>query len=322
MRRREFIALVGAMAASSSLAARDRPPTIGFLGAGTLSTSKDRTDAFLQRLRELGWVEGRNIVIEYRWAEGRNERYAGIVAEFIRLNVDVIVTGGAGAVMAAKRLTSTIPIVFGVASDPVGSGLVASLARPGGNVTGMSIEGPDLAAKRLELLRQVAPRLSRIAIVSNPDSSGATLEQREVRAAAPRLGIDVLPLPIRKVEDIAPGFAALGERFGALYVCADPLVNSNRSLIAGLALAARVPTMFGERENIEAGGLISYGPNIADLFRRAAEQVDKILRHANPADLPVEQPTKFELVINLKTAMELGLTMPPELLGGADEVIE
>ena len=322
MRRREFIALVGAMAASSSLAARDRLPTIGFLGAGTLSTSKDRTEAFLHRLRELSWVEGRNVLIEYRWAEGRNERYSGIVAEFIRLNVDVIVTGGAGAVMAAKRLTSTIPIVFGVASDPVGSGLVASLARPGGNVTGLSFEGPDLAAKRLQLLRQVAPRLSRVAVMSNPDSSGATLELREVQASATVLGIEVLPFSIRKAEDIAPGFAALGERCQALYVCSDPLVNTNRSLITSLALAARLPTMFGERENISAGGLISYGPSIADLFRRAADQVDKILRHANPADIPVEQPTKFELAINLKTARELGLAMPPELLGGADEVIE
>jgi putative ABC transport system substrate-binding protein len=186
----------------------------------------------------------------------------------------------------------------------------------------MSFEGPDLAAKRLELLRQVAPRLARIAVMSNPDSSGATLELREVQAAAPVLGIEVLPFPTRKTEDIEPGFAARKERVEALYVCSDPLVNTNRSLITSLALAARLPTMFGERENIVAGGLISYGPSIADLFRRAAEQVDKILHHANPADIPVEQPTKFELAINLKTARELGLTMPPELLGGADEVIE
>jgi putative tryptophan/tyrosine transport system substrate-binding protein len=322
MLRRDFIMLVGTMATASSLAARDSLPTIGFLGPSTPSTSKDRTEAFLRRLRELNWIEGRSVSIEYRWAEGRTERYAEIAAEFVQLRVDLIFTGGAGAVMAAKHVTSAIPIVFGVASDPVGTGLVASLARPGGNVTGMSIEGPDLAAKRLELFRQVIPALVRLAVFSNPDASGAALELRELQAAARILGIELSPFLVRRVEDISSAFTALRQRTDALYVCADPLVNSHRSVITDDAMAARLPTMFGERENVDTGGLISYGPSIPDLYRRAAEQVDKILRHANPADIPVEQPTKFDLVINLKTAKAFGLDVPPTLLARADEVIE
>jgi putative ABC transport system substrate-binding protein len=322
MRRREFIMLVGTMAVTSPLAARDGPPSIGFLGPSTPSSSKDRTEAFLRRLRELDWIEGHSISIEYRWAEGRTDRYSEIAAEFVRLRVDLIFTGGAGAVIAVKRVTSTIPIVFGVASDPVGTGLVASLARPGGNVTGMSIEGPDLAGKRLELLRQLVPRLVRLAVIGNPDASGAALELREVQAAAHILGIELSPVLIRRVEDITSAFATLTQPSEALYVCADPLVNSHRSVITENALAAQLPTMFGERENVDAGGLISYGPSIPDLYRRAAEQVDKILRHANPADIPVEQPTKFELVVNMKTAKALGITIPPGVLAIADDVIE
>ena len=217
-------------------------------------------------------------------------------------------------VLAAKQATSAIPIVFAVAADPVGSGLVASLARPGGNVTGLSIQAPDLAGKRLELLREVVPGLRRLAILANVGNPGAVLEMGEVQAAAHTLGIEVVTLEIRRAEDIAPAFEALKGRAEALYVVADPLVNTNRVRINTLALAARLPTMYDSREYVEAGGLMSYGPNFPDLFRRAGDYVDKILRGAKPADLPVEQPTKFDLVINLTTAKALGLTVPPSLL--------
>jgi putative tryptophan/tyrosine transport system substrate-binding protein len=295
MRRRQFITLLGGAAAIWPLAAsaqqRPKMPTIGYLGATTASAQSKSRSAFLHRLRELGWAEGRNLGIEYRWAEGRTERAPEIATELVRLNVDIIFTSGAGPVIAAKQATSTIPIVFAVASDPVGTGLVASLARPGGNVTGLSYQGPDLGAKRVELLREVVPRLRRLAMAE-----------------------------IRQIEDITGAFDAL--KADALYVCADPLVNNNRNRIATLALGARVPTIYGEREHVEAGGLMSYGPNLPDLFRRAADYVDKILRGTKPADIPVEQPTKFDLVINLKTAKALGLEVPPTLLARADEVIE
>jgi putative tryptophan/tyrosine transport system substrate-binding protein len=323
MRRREFmVVLAGVMAAASPLAAREKLVTIGFLGASSALSQKERVAAFVHRLRELDWVEGRNVSIEYRWADGRAERYGEFAAEFVRLGADIIVTGGAAAVIAAKQVTSTIPIVFYVAADPVGSGLVASLARPGGNITGMSYVGPDLATKRLQLLRELLPRLVKLAVMANPDTSGAALELREVHKAAPALGLDLIPLLARRAEDIGPAFASLKDA-EAIYVCADPMVNSNRPQIVRLALAARLPTMFGERENVDEGGLLSYGPNIRDLCRRAAELVDKILRHvAAPADIPVEQPTRFELIVNLRTAKALGINVPPELLARADEVIE
>jgi putative ABC transport system substrate-binding protein len=325
MRRREFIALLGSAASSWPLAAQaqqpSKLPTIGFLGAGTPSGWSHWVAAFVQRLRELGWIEGRTVAIEYRWAEGRSERYTEIATEFVRLKVDVIITVG-GAVLAAKQATSTIPIVFAVAADPLGSGLVASLARPGGNITGLSIQATDLAGKRLELLREVVPDLRRLAIMADVGYLAAVLEMGEVQAAAKTLGLEVVTLEIRRVDDIASAFETLKGRAGALYVPANPLVNTNRIHINNLALGARLPTMFGFREYVEAGGLMSYGPNVPDLFRRAGDFVDKILRGAKPADLPVEQPTKFELVINLKTANALGLTVPPMLLALADEVIE
>ena len=276
----------------------------------------------MQRLRELGWIEGRTVVIEYRWAEGRAERYAEIAAEFVRLKVDVIVTGGNEAVIAAKQATSVIPIVFPVAGDPLGTGLVASLARPGGNVTGLSLQFTDLATKRLELLREVALALRRLAIMANVGASGAVLEMREVQATARTLGLEVVTLEIRRVEDIAPAFEAFKGRADALYVCSDPLVVTNRTRVSTLALGARLPTMHGFREHVEAGGLMSYGANFPDLWRRAGDFVDKILRGAKPADIPVEQPIKFDLVVNLITAKALGLTVPPLLLARADEVIE
>jgi ABC-type uncharacterized transport system substrate-binding protein len=327
VRRREFITLLGGAAATWPLAARAQQPgklpTIGFLGAGTLSAQSQRTTAFVQRLRQLGWIEGRTVAIEYRWAEGRYERFAEIAAEFIRLKVDVIVTWATAPVLTAKQATSVIPIVFAVAGDPVGSGLVASLARPGGNVTGSSLQQTDLASKRLELLREIVPGVRRLAIMGNVGSSLIAVEMREVQSMAHSLGLEVGRLEIGRPDDIPLAIkAALNDHMDALYVCADPLVGTNRPRIVTLAQAARLPTMFGEREYVDAGGLISYGPNLPDLFRRAAELVDKILRGTKPADIPVEQPTKFDLLINLITAKALGLSVPPTLLARADEVIE
>jgi putative ABC transport system substrate-binding protein len=325
MRRRDFMTLLGGATAAWPLAARAQQPaklpTIGFLGGTTPATWSLFVAAFVQRLRELGWIEGRTIAIEYRWAEGRGERFAEIAAEFVRLNVDVIVTVG-GAVLAAKQATSLIPIVFAAAADPVGSGLVASLARPGGNVTGLSSQFTDLAGKRLELLREMVPSLRRLAIMANAGYPAAVLEMAEVQATTRTLGLDVVTLELRRAEDIAPAFEALKGRAEALYVCAESLVTTNRVRINTLALAARLPTMHSIREYVEAGGLMSYGPNFPDLWRRAGDLVDKILRGAKPADIPVEQPTKFDLIINLTTAKALGLDVPPTLLARADEVIE
>jgi ABC-type uncharacterized transport system substrate-binding protein len=326
MKRRAFISLLGGAAVAWPLAARGQQPAklpiIGYLGPSTRSIDVHRLGALVQRLRELGWIEGRTIVIEYRWAEGRNEHLAEVTAEFVRLKVDVIVTAGTAAVVTAKQATSVIPIVFAVAGDPVGTGLVASLARPGGNVTGLSNQSADLAGKRLELLREVVPSLRRLAILANAGSPIGVLEMREAQAAARTLGFEVATVEIRRAQDIAPAFDALKGRADALYVCSDPLVTTNRIRINTLALGARLPTMHGQGDNVEAGGLMSYGANYPDLHRRAADYVDKILRGAKPGDIPVEQPTKFDLVINLTTAKVLGLTVPPSQLARADEVIE
>jgi len=325
MRRREFITLLGGAAVTWPFVARAQQPgklpTIGFLGASTPVVWSHWVTAFALRLRELGWTEGRTVSIEYRWAEGRNERYAEIAAEFVRLKVDVIVTVG-GPALAAKRATSVIPIVFAIATDPVGDGLVASLARPGGNATGLSGVQTDTAGKRLELLREVVPALRRVAIIVNVGNPAAVLERSEAQAAAKTLGLESVPLEIRRAEDIAPAFEALKGRADALYVCSEPLVSVNRVRINTLALAARLPTMYGQRDFVDGGGMISYGPNFTGQFRRAAELVDKILRGTKPADIPVEQPTKFDIAINLTTAKALGLTIPSTLLARADEVIE
>ena len=323
--RREFITLLGGAAAAWPVVARAQQPAmpvIGFLGASTPSTESQRVAAFVQRLRELGWIDGRNLTIEYRWAEGRNERYAEIAAEFVRLKVDVIVTNGTPPALAAKQATAVIPIVFAAVSDPVGTGLVASLARPGANATGLSNQISDTAGKKLEFLREVVPGLRQLAIMVNVSNPASVLEMGEVHAAARTFGLEVAASEIRRVEDIASAFDALKDRTDALYVCADPLVNANRVRINTLALGLRLPTMHGYREYVEAGGLISYGPNIPNLFQRAAEFVDKILRGAKPADLPVEQPTKFDPIFNLTTAQALGLTIPESFLVRADEVIE
>ena len=282
--------------------------------------------AFVQRLRELGWHDGQNVLIEYRWVEGRVERISEIAAEFAGSKVDVIVTHGNIAVAAAKRATSDIPIVFAIANDPLGAGLVASLARPGGNVTGLSLQQNDTAAKRLALLREVIPSLRRLAIIANPDNSGSVQEVRDTEAAARTLGFEVVTVEIRRAEDIAPAFGDIKRRADALYVSGDAvlttLLTSQQFDINSFAVSEKLPTMFNQRAMVEKGGLMSYGPSFADLYRRAGDYVDKILRGAKPGDLPVEQPTKFELVVNIKTAKALGLTIPESFLLRADEIIE
>jgi putative ABC transport system substrate-binding protein len=296
--------------------------TIRLLGSGTAAAQSQWTAAFVQRLRELGWTEGRNLVIEYRWAEGHTERLAEMANEFVRLKVDVIVTHNTPPPLAAKHATSEIPIVFATAGDPVRSGIVASLARPGGNVTGLSSQAPDTAGKKLQLLREVIPGLRRLAILSDVGNPNATRQVSEVQGAAHTVGIEVVTFEIRRAEDIADAFEALNGRAEALYVLAVPLLLANRIRINTFALAARLPTMHGVRELVEAGGLMSYGPNWPHMWSRAADLVDKILRGAKPGEIPVEQPTKFDLVINLKTAKALGLQIPDKLLALADKVIE
>jgi putative tryptophan/tyrosine transport system substrate-binding protein len=324
MRRRDFITILGTAAAwpLALHAQQPRAPTIGFLGAGTSSVWSRWTAAFVQRLRELGWDEGRNVAIEYRWAEGRPERYREIAAEFVGLKVDVIVTVGS-AVPATMRATSTIPIVFAIAVDPLGTGMVASLARPGGNVTGLATQTIELPGKRLDLLRGVLPDLHKLAVLSNVNYPAADHEAAEVGAAAGKLGVEIEMLELRRAEDIAPAFEKLKSSGAqAVYVCPDALVNTNVARINSLALSARIPTVHAYRDFLDGGGFISYGPKNTDLFRRAADLVDRILKGAKPADLPVEQPTTFELVVNLTTAKTLGITIPESFLLRADEVIE
>jgi ABC-type uncharacterized transport system substrate-binding protein len=292
------------------------------VGPTSASVASQWTAALVQRLRELGWIEGRTVAIEYRWAQGQTERAAEIAAEFVRLKVDVIVTAGTLNVLAAKQVTSVVPIVFAGAGDPVGTGLVASLARPGSNVTGLSNQSTDLAAKRIELLREAVPGLRRLAIMAFVGAPIAMLEAGEARAAALTLGLEAVTLEIRQVEDITSAFETLKGRAEALHVASGQVLNTNRLLINALALAARLPTIHTFRALVESGGLMFYGPNFQHLSRRAADYVDKILRGTKPADLPVEQPIKFDLVINLKTAKALGLDIPPTLLARADEVIE
>jgi len=326
MRRRGFICLIGAAATVWPLAARAqqlvKQRTIGFLGSSTPSAMSQWVAAFVQRLRDFCWIEGGTVTIEYRWAEGRSSRAAEIAAEFVQLKVDVIVTYGTSSVLAAKQATSVIPIVFAAANDPVGAGLVASLARPDGNVTGLSVQQVDAAGKRLELLREIFPGLRRLAILANVGNPGAALEMGEAQVVARTLGLEVTTIEIRRGEDIAPGFDALKSQAEALYVCTDPLVITNRARIQTSAMGARLPTVYNSREYVETGGLMSYGPNFLDQWRRTAEIVDKILRGAKPSDIPVEQPTKFDLVLNLTTAKVLGLTIPSTLIARADEVIE
>jgi ABC-type uncharacterized transport system substrate-binding protein len=323
--RRAFVAGVGA-ASAWPLGARAQQlgklATIGFLGSTTPAAEADRVAGFVQRLRELGWIEGRTIAIVFRWAEGSTERLLEIATGLVQLKVDVIVTSATAPVMAAKQATPTIPIVFAIAGDPVGNGLVASLARPGGNVTGLSAQITDLAGKRIELLREVLPGLHRLAILADMGSPAVVLESAEVQAAAATLGLEASTFEIRRAADIALAFDAFKGNAHALYVPPAPLVNNNRLRINTLALGAHLPTMHGGREDVQAGGLLSYGPNYPDMYRRAADFVDKILRGTKPADIPVEQPTKYELVVNLVTAKALGLQIPETFLVRANEVIE
>jgi putative ABC transport system substrate-binding protein len=325
MRRREFIAGLGSAAAWPPAAwaqQASKLPTIGFLGTTSPPFWEPWTATFVRRLRELGWIEGRTIAIEYRWAEGRQDRWAEFAAEFARLKVDVVFTAANQAVDAAKLAMPTTPIVFAIGNDPVGTGTVASLARPGGNVTGLANLLPDTVGKRLGLLREIVPTLRRLAIIANVGFPDSVLEMGVVEPSAKALGLDVVAIEIRRGEDIAPAFEKLNGRTQALYVCPDPLILINRLRIVTLALGQRLPTMYGYREYVEGGGLISYGPNIAANFRRGAEFVDKILRGTKPGDIPVEQPVKFDLVVNLITAKALGLDIPATVLALADELIE
>jgi putative tryptophan/tyrosine transport system substrate-binding protein len=324
MERREFITLLSGVAAVWPLAAgaqqSNKLPTVAVLGDHA-SVWNPWTGAFADRMGELGWIAGRNITIEYRWSEGRQGPVIEIAAEFVRQKVDVIVTYG-GAVTILKQATASIPIVFAIAVDPVGIGLVASLSHPGGNVTGLSIQTTDLAGKRLELFRELVPGFRRLAIIFDAEYPAAVLGSREVQAAARTFGLEVAPCEIRRAGDIAAVFDALKGQADALYVVENALTSANSMQLTTLALTAHLPMMFNIGNTVQVGALISYGPNFPALFRRAADFVDKILRGAKPGDLPVEQPTKFDLVINLKTAKSLGLTIPPMLLARADEVIE
>jgi ABC-type uncharacterized transport system substrate-binding protein len=324
IRRRELVFTLGGAAAAWPLAVRAQQaaklPIIGLIGADPTSWGP-WTAAFAARLRELGWIEGRTVAIEYRWTEGRPERPAEFAAEFARLNADLIVTNSSSA-PTVKQATSTIPIVFVLGNDPLGSGLVANLARPGGNVTGLSIQQTDIAGKRLQLLSEVVPRLRRLAVIADANFPEGVREIGEVQAAARTLGLEVATHEIRRPEDIAPAFEAIRDRADALYVVVNALFNANRTRILTLALIARLPMILNTRDFVQAGALISYGAAFPAVFRRAAEYVDKILRGAKPGDLPVEQATKFDLVINLTTAKALGLTIPESFLLRADEVIE
>jgi putative ABC transport system substrate-binding protein len=328
VRRREFIILL-ASATACPLAAyaqqqAGKVPRIGFLLVTSPSDRPSLLDAFRRGLRELGWVEGQNIVIDYRFAEGRLDWLPDLAAELIRLKVDVIVSFGTQGVTAAKNATETIPIVMIGVRDPVGTGLIASLARPGGNVTGVSgSAGLEIVAKQLELLKETVPKAHRVAILSNPANAYHQLAIREVNVAAQSLGVQLQLLEARGPNEFDGAFAAMAkERVGALLVVSDVIFNNHQTRLADLAARSRLPAAYGVRESVEAGGLMSYGTSFLDLHRRSAAFVDKILKGAKPADLPVEQPTKFELVINLRTAKTLGLTIPPTLLSRADEVIE
>jgi putative ABC transport system substrate-binding protein len=329
LRRRELVALLCGAALSpvvAPLSARAQQPrkrpTVGFLGATTPTIWSAFVSAFLLRLRELGWTDGQNIAIEYRWAEGRESRYAEFAAELVQRNVDIIVTAGTPAVLAVMKATSTIPIVFAAAGDPVRTGLVTSLARPGGNATGLSNQQTDLGGIRLELLREIVPGLKQVAVLGNVDSPIITLEMNSVLAAAAKLSLEAFRLEVRNTEEIDVGIESLKGRADALYICSDPLVTTHRVRINTLAISQKLPTMYAFREYVQSGGLISYGPNFQDLFRRSGDYVDKILRGAKPADIPVEQPIKFDLIVNNTTAKAVGLTIPETFLMRANEVIE
>lgn len=325
MRRREFIFLTGSAALVSVSAAYSqqtaRTPVVGFLVAGTQASHGAWVAAFVERLSRLGWADGRNVKIEYRWAAGDVRQITGFAAEFVQRKVDVIVTSAYG-VVAAKQATSSIPIVFAAYGDAVANGIVESLARPGGNVTGLSIQPRELSSKRLELVREIIPNVRRLAALVNTNYSGVTQEVIGIRSACAKLNIEANIVEIQTADDIEAAMATLMSQTDALYVYSEPLTNANKSKIIEAATAAKIPTIFGFREFVDAGGLISYGANFIDLFARAAEFTDKILRGATPADMPIQQPVKFDLIINLKSAKALGLNISEAFLTRADEVIE
>lgn len=325
MRRRDFISL-GSGAALWPVVARAQPSAtphiIGFLGPTPAAIAATWFAAFVTRLGELGWKDGRDIEIEARWAEGQAGRLPQLAVDLVKLEPDVIVTWATVPALVVKHTTATIPVVFALAADPIGAGLVASLARPGGNLTGLSIQNVDLAGKRFELLYDIVPNLHRLAIMANVDAPDVIAEMKQVEATANKIGLETITLEVRHTEDIAPAFDTLTARPDAIYVVGDPLTFTNRGQINSLALRSHLPTLYAIREFVNAGGLMSYGANFPDLFRRAADFTDKILRGTKPAEIPVEQPTKFDLVINRKTAKALGLTIPQTLLATADEVIE
>lgn len=326
MRRRDLISLIGGAAVAWPLAARaqqaGKVPIIGLLAAGNNTVDDRRIKAFLQRLQQVGWINDRTAKIEIRFSDGRRESAEEIAAEFARARIDVIVTAGAVAILAAKRAMPTTPIVFAITADPVGTGLVDSLAHPGGLITGLSSQGPDYGGKQIDLLREIVPSLRRLGIIVFADSSGALSEMRGFEAATKAQGLELERFEIHAPADIAPAFATMKGRLDALDVVPDPFTQLNKQQLIALALDAKIPAIYGTRENPAAGGLMSFGPDLADLYRRAAEFVDKILRGAKPGDIPIEQPTKFELVVNLKTAKAMDLNIPESFLARADEVIE
>lgn len=324
MRRREFLHLLAGATAAWPVPLQaqqsSRLPTIGLLVPGSPETYRQRVDSLIKRLAELGWTDGRTVKIEYRWAA--EQRFDEIASEFVRLKVDVIFTSGTPPTVAAKRATSEIPIVFAPAGDPIGAGLIKSLARPGGNVTGLSNQTADAAGKRLGLLREMVPRLRRVAVMTKAGNASAAIETLQAKEAAAKLGLQFVPLEIKQTSDIEAAFSGLGERADALYVVIDSLVTTHQTQLNALALRARLPTIHGARELVASGGLMSYGAEYLDIWRRAAEYIDRILRGAKPGELPVEQPTKFNLIINLATAKSLGIDVPISLLSRADELIE
>ena len=321
-----LILLTVVLLAVSVIAEAQQPkkvPRIGFLGASSASVLAARIEAFRQGLRDLGYVEGKNIVIEWRSAEGKLDRLPALAAELVRLKVDVIVTTGPAPTRPAKEATSTIPIVMAFDNDPVGNGFVASLARPGGNITGLSTHAPEISGKQLEVLKEIVPRLSRVAVLGSSTTPGNAQSLKETELAAGAFGVKVQYLDVRDPKDIDTAFRATGKgRADAILVLTSPVFNPYRTEIADLAVKNRLPAIYSTPEFVEDGGLMTYGVSLTDLYRRAATYVDKILKGAKPVDLPVEQPTKFEFIINLKAAKQIGLTIPPNVLVRADKVIK
>jgi putative ABC transport system substrate-binding protein len=306
----------------SAQAQPQKIPRIGYLGGGSAELEKVWLDAFLQGLRELGYVEGKDIVVERRYASGRYDQLPELAGELVRLKTDVILAASTPVAVGVKKATSTIPIVM-VVADPIGTGLVSSLAKPGGNLTGLSDFHADLITKRLELLKEIVPSVSRIAFLSNPASPTCSLQMKELAAVAPALGVTLFSLEAKTPDDLGPSFSTIKkQRAAALLVCGDRMFNTHRKQIFELATKQRLPAIYSTKEYADAGGLMSYGANFPDLYRRAATYVDKILKGTKPADLPVEQPMKFEFVINLKAAKQIGLTIPPNVLARADRVIK